>query len=328
MKNKTYEIKILDSTSGIYEILMERVMPTFHLKSEKVNIIIKPNKNLDKEIVFIDLNIIRLLNYKGKDINKVKYRDVIIDKIYKKKVTPMLYLVEASFYKGINKDTNEYIKQEYEYFLDVVKNNSEAIPDESFRLDYMIDLLIEMMVGDSNSNYELNFKFLEKLYREVFLGKENNLVNNMGNVKVTNKAFNKFKMINIEGVDRILLICSALAIFSVNSDEPCFYDVFRVKSNKSIEEQIKNTLGDIRNIRYLLYATSFLHNDAIFRFITNDNALFRVIKELDIELDTKGNEITYKFYGPDYDQIINKNYKSNKNLYSDFIAYMNTILGK
>lgn len=328
MKNKTFEIKILDSASGIYEVLMERVMPTFRFEFEKFNIVMQPNKDPNKEIVFIDLNIIRLLNYQGTESNKVGYRNIIIDKVRGKRVTPMLYLAEAAFYKGIESDLMDYIKKEYESFLEILNHNSEAIPDKSFLSSSMVERLIDMMTNDSNSNYEVNFAFLEKLYNDVFLSEENNLVNNMGNVQVAKKAFDKFKMIDVRGVDKLLLICSSFSILSGNSVEPCFYDIFRIKKNKTREEQIKNTLGDIRNIRYLLYATSFIPNDGTFRFITNDNALFRVIKELDIELNSNENSITYNFYGPNYDRIIHNNYKDNKDFYNDFREYVSTILGK
>ena len=328
MRNKTFEIKILDSTSGIYEVLMERIMPTFRLELEKCNIVIKPNKDPNKEMVFIDLNIIRLLNYQGADPNKVGYRNIIINKLKGKRVTPMLYLTEAAFYEGIESNLEDYIKKEYKSFLEILSHNSEAIPDISFLSNSMVKSLIDMMTNDSNSNYEVNFAFLEKLYNDVFLSEENNLVNNMGNIQVAKKAFDKFKMIDVRGVDKLLFLCSSFSILSGNSVEPCFYDVFRIKKNKTREEQIKNTLGDIRNIRYLLYATSFIPNDGTFRFITNDNALFRVIKELDIELNSNENSITYNFYGPNYDRIIHKNYKDNKDFYNDFREYVSTILGK
>lgn len=328
MRNKTFEIKILDSTSGIYEVLMERIMPTFRLELEKCNIVIKPNKDPNKEMVFIDLNIIRLLNYQGADPNKVGYRNIIINKLKGKRVTPMLYLTEAAFYEGIESNLEDYIKKEYKSFLEILSHNSEAIPDISFLSNSMVKSLIDMMTNDSNSNYEVNFAFLEKLYNDVFLSEENNLVNNMGNIQVAKKAFDKFKMIDVRGVDKLLFLCSSFSILSGNSVEPCFYDVFRIKKNKTREEQIKNTLGDIRNIRYLLYATSFIPNDVTFRFITNDNALFRVINELGIELNSNENSITYNFYGPNYDRIIHKNYKDNKDLYNDFREYVSTILGK
>ena len=328
MRNKTFEIKILDSTSGIYEVLMERIMPTFRLELEKCNIVIKPNKDPNKEMVFIDLNIIRLLNYQGADPNKVGYRNIIINKLKGKRVTPMLYLTEAAFYEGIESNLEDYIKKEYKSFLEILSHNSEAIPDISFLSNSMVKSLIDMMTNDSNSNYEVNFAFLEKLYNDVFLSEENNLVNNMGNIQVAKKAFDKFKMIDVRGVDKLLFLCSSFSILSGNSVEPCFYDVFRIKKNKTREEQIKNTLGDIRNIRYLLYATSFIPNDVTFRFITNDNALFRVINELGIELNSNENSITYNFYGPNYDRIIHKNYKDNKYLYNDFIEYVSTILVK
>ena len=328
MRNKTFEIKILDSTSGIYEVLMERIMPTFRLELEKCNIVIKPNKDPNKEMVFIDLNIIRLLNYQGADPNKVGYRNIIINKLKGKRVTPMLYLTEAAFYEGIESNLEDYIKKEYKSFLEILSHNSEAIPDISFLSNSMVKSLIDMMTNDSNSNYEVNFAFLEKLYNDVFLSEENNLVNNMGNIQVAKKAFDKFKMIDVRGVDKLLFLCSSFSILSGNSVDPCFYDVFRIKKNKTREEQIKNTLGDIRNIRYLLYATSFIPNDVTFRFITNDNALFRVINELGIELNSNENSITYNFYGPNYDRIIHKNYKDNKDLYNDFIEYVSTILGK
>ncbi len=328
MRNKTFEIKILDSTSGIYEVLMERIMPTFRLELEKCNIVIKPNKDPNKEMVFIDLNIIRLLNYQGADPNKVGYRNIIINKLKGKRVTPMLYLTEAAFYEGIESNLEDYIKKEYKSFLEILSHNSEAIPDISFLSNSMVKSLIDMMTNDSNSNYEVNFAFLEKLYNDVFLSEENNLVNNMGNIQVAKKAFDKFKMIDVRGVDKLLFLCSSFSILSGNSVDPCFYDVFRIKKNKTREEQIKNTLGDIRNIRYLLYATSFIPNDVTFRFITNDNALFRVINELGIELNSNENSITYNFYGPNYDRIIHKNYKDNKDLYNDFREYASTILGK
>lgn len=83
-------------------------------------------------------------------------------------------------------------------------------------------------------------------------------------------------------------------------------------------------LGDLRNIRYILYVTSYIPDFVTLKFLTNDSALFRVIKELNISMEVNSEASTYHFNNIDFSRIINKNYQSLP-LYEDFKSYISAL---
>lgn len=289
-----------------------------------VNIKTSPFKNPIKDIYLIDFNVYILLGYNGCDDRKIGYRNIIIDKIKGKLVSPILYLAEKLFHTRISEGSLDEINEEVNKFIHVIGSNSDATPDQSLLNHDMKKNYCEMINEDSNSNYYNNVRFLKEFYNDILYSEEFSLINNMGNTDKLSGAFSKFIELDVSGVDKIVVLSSLISLFSLNSEETCFYELFKRKKCKDVDSQINNVLGDLRNIRYILYATSYIPDFVTLKFLTNDSALFRVIKELNISMEVNSEASTYHFNNIDFSRIINKNYQSLP-LYEDFKSYISAL---
>lgn len=345
MTRKIYGIEILDELSGIYEILMKRYTPEFHLPFQDVpkelmqklleisgvspslqasEIVIKADRKPDKDIYLIDQNVIILLGYQGGSDNLIKCRYLIQEKLKGKLVSPMLYFAEKLFYEGDRDDLQTYIMNEANGFIDIIESNSDAIPDKAFLNKDMIANYCDMLRSDSNSNHNSNVRFLTEFYNKIMYSDEFNLISNAGVADLTYRAFEKFKSLDVDGVDKIVILSSLLSMFSIASEEPCLYNLFKKKKDKSINDQVNNVLGDLRCIRYILYATSYIPDYAAVRFLTNDNALFKTIKGLDITMEVIGQQRIYNFNQIDFDRLIHRNCR-NSPLFDSLKTYISSL---
>lgn len=346
MTRKTYSIQILDELSGIHEILMKRDAPEFHLSSQVIpqeqmqkflemlgisnndfralDIVIRADRKPNKDIYLIDQNVIILLGYQGDNDSLKKCRSLIQEKLQGKLVSPMLYFAEKYFYAEGVDDLHSYIMNEENNFIDIIERNSEAIPDKSFLNEEMISNYCEMLRSDSNSNHNSNVRFLTEFYNEIMYSDKFNLMSNAGVAELTYRAFEKFKSLDMDGVDKIVILSSLLSMFSIDSEEPCLYNLFKKKKGKSIYEQVNNTLGDLRCIRYIFYATSYIPDYAAVRFLTNDNALFKTIKELDITMEVIHQQRIYNFNQIDFDRLIHRNCR-NSPLFDSLKSYISSL---
>lgn len=195
-----------------------------------VNIKISPFKDPIKDLYLIDFNVYILLDYNGCDERKIGYRNIIIDKIKGKLVSPILYLAEKLFQTRISEGSLDEINEEVNKFIHVIGSNSDATPDQSLLNCDMKRNYCEMINEDSNSNYYNNVRFLKEFYNDILYSEEFSLINNMGNTDKLSGAFSKFIELDVSGVDKIVVLSSLISLFSLNSEETCFYELFKKRN--------------------------------------------------------------------------------------------------
>ncbi|WP_308666254.1 hypothetical protein [uncultured Aggregatibacter sp.] len=337
MTNKIYEI--IDNTqedSEIGEFIMRVCSPEFriinpedikkflellgHSNKEIPRCIeIKQRKDPNKNITLIDMNIIRILNKDGDE-----RIPTILKLLEGTVVSPILYILEASFYSEKDKFTST-IDNEYNKFILTL----ESYPEQSIKIDCSLstkefkEIFFDLLMYDNDRKYNSDYKYLCFLY-DVF--EKFSVPQNFGKLEVIKSAFKEMINYDFNNVDRIIAISSFIALFS-NESGRHFYKVFFPRSKKDLSKnrKIKNALGDFRYLRYIIYLMPRIYNDATVRFISNDKNLFKLINSLNVTVSSySSNLIQYKFNNVKIEDMI---YPSifKDDIYDEFLDFIESL---
>ena len=228
-----------------------------------------------------------LLEYKAKDINKVK--DLVIrEKNYKKK--ELIFDILSSDEINIKSYNNNYVKMKFD------EKNKERKP--------LYGKLLKNNKSNGNDR-KLNFKSIQK-YSEISLSKTNSICSKIGSFiknEIMNDVFKQYNYNNNNSIDPTLTKSEQTMkdisniISNMNSNNPksnrfrnqsksksCLINASSYNSNVKIEQKVKNNLNlyEETNLKYHNYTSESLE-DKMFKLKQNNNNFYhnsKVIRQL------------------------------------------------